>query len=104
MSRPAPRRAGRKAMFIYWIWRRKKETGERPGRKTRWGCSVPGLTRLASGPSATCLPRAICAEAAPDARARVSPSPDQAMIMPDYNGPSNAVLLPFPMLAMTSLV
>jgi hypothetical protein len=34
----------------------------------------------------------------------VSPSPDQAMIMPDYNGPSNAVLLPFPMLAMTSLV
>lgn len=54
----------------------KKETGERPGRKTRWGCSVPGLTRLASGPSATCLPRAICAEAAPDARARVSPSHD----------------------------
>ena len=80
-----------------------KETGERPGRKTRWGCSVPGLTRLASGPSATCLPRAICAEAAPDARARVSPWPDQAVTMPDYDGPKNAVLLTIPMLAMISL-
>jgi hypothetical protein len=39
---------------------------------TRWGCFVPDLTRLANGPSATCLLRAICAERRRIARARMS--------------------------------
>lgn len=39
---------------------------------TRWGCFVPDLTRLANGPSATCLLRAICAERQRIARAGMS--------------------------------